>query len=153
MEPLGSLGGEGVQVWDINADGSVVGMIVGRASAGSAKKNVLLGHAFRYHNGAMTDLGTLGGNQSSAAGINNSADVVGTADLGGRNGGSTSFLYLDALSQMFDLDQLIVDQPADAINFVPLEVNDSLDIAGHVEVRQPYGSTQRAAVRLRAIAP
>jgi probable HAF family extracellular repeat protein len=38
-------------------------------------------HAFLYANGAMTDLGTLGGSTSVASGINAHGDVVGSADI------------------------------------------------------------------------
>ena len=34
-------------------------------------------HAFLYSNGRMTDLGTLGGGESHATGINDSGQVVG----------------------------------------------------------------------------
>ena len=48
-------------------------------------------HAFVWSNGAMTDLGTLGGNFSQGVAINRSGEVVGTADT--KVGSSDSFLW------------------------------------------------------------
>ena len=45
--------------------------------------NNFIGHAFLWKNGAMQDLGTLGGVNSSATWINGDGDVVGEADLPG----------------------------------------------------------------------
>ena len=50
----------------------------------------------------MHDLGTLGGRNSNAGGINNSGQVVGFADISSRSG--HAFLYSDG--QMQDLGSL-----------------------------------------------
>jgi probable HAF family extracellular repeat protein len=47
------------------------------------------GHAFLWSNGAMTDLGTLGGLDSKGNAINDLGEVVGTSNTS--NGGSSSF--------------------------------------------------------------
>lgn len=61
-------------------------------------------HAFLYSGGKMTDLGTLGGN-SSASGINNSGQIVGSFDSGGATGAGGAFLYSNGV--MTDLMSLI----------------------------------------------
>jgi probable HAF family extracellular repeat protein len=62
-------------------------------------------HAFLYSNGAMADLGTLGGANSSAHSINNVGEIVGTSDL--TNGAAThAFLYTSG--RLLDLNSLIV---------------------------------------------
>jgi probable HAF family extracellular repeat protein len=48
-------------------------------------------HAFLYSDGKMTDLGTLGGKESVAFGINDAGQIVGWAD--NANGYAHAFLY------------------------------------------------------------
>ena len=57
----------GLTAYGINDSGQIVG---------DAAKSSRAVHAFLYCNGTMQDLGTLGGTNSEAAGINNSAQVV-----------------------------------------------------------------------------
>ena len=69
---LGSLGGSDSEAFGINAAGVIVGTAATAASSTT--------HAFRYANGVMTDLGTLGtGALSYAYGINSAGTVVGSA--------------------------------------------------------------------------
>ena len=67
----------------INASGQVVGF-VGTSTATDA---------FLYSNGTMTDLGTLGGSDSYAYGINDNGQIVGYTDRGGINDNVQAFLY------------------------------------------------------------
>jgi len=64
--------------------------------AGSADTPGGSSHAFLYSDGAMMDLGTLGGTNSDGYGINNAGQVTG--------GSSHAFLYSDG--QMMDLGTL-----------------------------------------------
>jgi len=67
---LGSLGGDYVQVRDINDRGEIVGTAT--TAAGDQ-------HAFLWWQGRMVDLGTLGGSESGAADINNRGQITGVA--------------------------------------------------------------------------
>lgn len=76
LTDLGTLGGTGTwsRAYAINDAGQVVGQSFNAQYTGPFEQN----HAFRWDPGAgMTDLGTLGGANSSATGINNSGTVVG----------------------------------------------------------------------------
>ncbi|MFN3653199.1 MAG: CARDB domain-containing protein [Armatimonadota bacterium] len=79
MIDLGTLGGRTSQAWAINASNQVVG-------GSEVAQNVQ--HAFLWQDlngnhvsdpGEMIDLGTLGGEQSTAYGINDQGQVIGTA--------------------------------------------------------------------------
>lgn len=69
---LGTLGGTNSTAWDINNAGTVVGH-------SGIDPNVPNTHAFRYHGGVMSDLGTLPGGDvfSQAQGINSAGQIVG----------------------------------------------------------------------------
>jgi len=75
MTDLGTLGGTTSRAYAINASGQIVG---DSTTTDDAEQ-----HAFLWQSGTMLDLGTLpGGYYSSASGINNSGQIVGTADSG-----------------------------------------------------------------------
>lgn len=77
------------------------GMVVGMAEYEDAE-NGFVRHAFSYHNGVSTDLGTLYGIHSEANAVNNLGHVVGASDIGGApNWPLTPFLYRDG--SMIDL--------------------------------------------------
>ena len=93
---LGNLGSMNFSsAYGINNSGQVVG-------ESETASGVL--HAFLYSGGAMSDLGTLGGNSSYAYGINNNGQVVGTAATAGNAGQQHAFLY--SAGAMTDLGTL-----------------------------------------------
>jgi probable HAF family extracellular repeat protein len=61
-------------------------------------------HGHIYDHGTLTDLGTLGGNSSSAFDINNRGEVTGIADLPGQYPPYHAFIWRDG--QMIDLGTL-----------------------------------------------
>lgn len=93
--PLGTLGGTRSVAFDLDEAGRVVGWadVTGDATF----------HAFFWENGVMSDLGTLGGPTSIAAGANADDVVVGTADTA--DGSQHAFVYDQG--QIADLADLI----------------------------------------------
>src|SRR5262249_21374250 len=73
--------GAGVTAYGINSSGQVTGCFPSHGAA----------HAFLYTAGTMTDLGTLGGNNSCGYALNASGQVTGYAETG--SGAAHAFLY------------------------------------------------------------
>lgn len=78
----------------INSKGQVVGWAQTDTGA----------RAFLYRNGAMTDLGTLGGNSSYGFALNNRGEVVGDSDLASYPAVDHAFLYRSGM--LMDLSAL-----------------------------------------------
>lgn len=95
--PMGNLGtlpgGDYSIARAINDSGQIVG---GSDNASGQSR------AFLYNNGAMTDLGTLGGSNSNACGINNLGQIVGESKTA--SGETHAFYYF--ANEMFDLGTL-----------------------------------------------
>jgi uncharacterized delta-60 repeat protein len=116
LHSIGRLpGGNTSFAYAINNEGQIAG--------DSLTSNPSITHAFRFNvNGAIEDLGTLGGSQSNAFGINNLGDVVGLAYAA--DGVSHAFLYTDG--HMVDIGQ--VWGPAASM---ARDVNDSGQVVGY----------------------
>ena len=91
------------------------GQIVGYYSIGGRH------HAFQYSDGMMTDLGTLGGNNSYALDINDRGQIIGYSDTS--DGKSHAFLYTDGM--MTDLSVLMGTDSGSAIG-----INNRGDVLG-----------------------
>ncbi len=82
MLPLGTFGGDFAEATAINAAGVVVGMAE-YATVHDARADAFRtrSRAFLWQNGSMRSLGTLGGEDSRAQGINDAGQVVGWSEL------------------------------------------------------------------------
>lgn len=114
--------------YDINDAGQIVGQTCASG---------VYPRAFRRSGGVMSDLGTLGGTGSSAAGINSAGDVVGTAAMPGDRY-SHAFLYDGAMHDLGSLGGAW--SGAD-------DINDGGQIVGFSEVRPLPDRSPHAFVR------
>jgi probable HAF family extracellular repeat protein len=126
----------------INIEGDVVGWSDALLFDAQGNPIEAATHAFRWRNGVMTDLGTLGGSTFSVAnGINDTGEIVGVSDIA--NGASHAFL--DRRNRMVDLGDLANDPK---LNSQADGVNDRGQIVGWSEVRltADHSVAQRAFV-------
>jgi probable HAF family extracellular repeat protein len=102
---LGSLAGLGSTAKDLNDHDQAVGFSVTAVfpAANGASQPTIDYHAFRYSDGKITDLGTLGGTDSAANAINDHGAVVGYSNLAS-DAAMHAFLYSDG--KMTDLGTL-----------------------------------------------
>jgi probable HAF family extracellular repeat protein len=85
MRDLGTVKGPRCEAEDINEHGQIVGSLdTGKKDAKSKYGDVPIWHAFRWENGRMRDL-TARGSHSSAGGIDDSGQIVGSITALGRD--------------------------------------------------------------------
>jgi probable HAF family extracellular repeat protein len=92
---------------DLGTFGGTCGVVGSFANAGSGgainSRGQIIGtsnlagnqahHAFLWNEGALSDLGTLGGDNSEAYWINDAGEIVGRADVGGKQQNHHAFLW------------------------------------------------------------
>ena len=120
MTPLGTLPGTGGESFGTNSwarDINDAGLIVGEADTGD-----YVTHAFLYANGAMLDLGTLGGAASSACAINENGQIVGWALNAA--GAPRAFVIIPAdADDDGEPDTWYADEDEDGINDLMIDLN------------------------------
>lgn len=140
---LGSFGGPDTVPTGITASGQIVGRSTLQGEA-------TLHHAFSWSSGVMTDLTPGSGANSEADGVNNSGQAIGFADENvptlWQNGSSTTPSGLNGIPLDINNPGQIVSYvgssayvwtagtealvASDVINYEPLKLNDSGDVAG-----------------------
>lgn len=109
LADLGTLGGQISSASSINDFGQIVGTSTTGAwatqNAGGIGVSVDASHAFLYSDGAMADLGTLGGDTSQADAINNLGEIVGESEI--TPGDYMEHAFLDENGTMIDLNSLV----------------------------------------------
>ena len=103
MTDLGTLGGTNGFAQCVNHRGQVIGGSSLAANPAACNSGGPGCHAFFWQDGTMTDLGTLGGDNSEAIWLNEAGEVVGSADLAGPSGNQTHDAVLWKDGQIHDL--------------------------------------------------
>jgi|GEM_PF-1887427 len=114
----------------INASGWIAGEF-NRVMSEPNKRLVQMMHAFSYRDGAMTDLGSLGGTASVARAINAAGDIVGYAEVPG----NIQHAFIFHNGKMSDLNELVEHDALAAAGFRNLQcalgINDHGQIVGY----------------------
>ena len=136
---------------DINSSGAVVGNFPFSATSTHGFFNIVIvgtsinpdgyRRAFRYEGGSMADLGTLGGNNSAGADINNRGDIAGSADAGADAALDVRAFLLRPGVTMQDLGRIEVPDPEGGSN--ALGLNEYRRVVG-VSAVGPYTPPESA---------
>ncbi|GAC1493651.1 MAG: hypothetical protein NVS2B14_06890 [Chamaesiphon sp.] len=138
MLDLGTLAGAASVSPEVNHKGHVVGSV----ATGINEKGQVVGtsitangqqHAFLWDQGNMTDLGTLGGKESTAYGINEKGQVVGTSIT--TNGQQHAFLW--DKGNMTDLNALNINSKGMILNQA-MGINMTGQIVGVGTIKNKY---------------
>ncbi|MDQ3744897.1 MAG: Ig-like domain repeat protein, partial [Acidobacteriota bacterium] len=108
------------RAYAINNDGQIVGVALTASVAA---------HAYRLSHGTLTDLGTLGGRNSFANGINEAGLVVGNSDVSASGSSSRAFIWFPDTGNKTDLGTL-----TGGSNSIAYDINASGDAVGSSEV-------------------
>ncbi len=130
MKDLGTLGGTNSFATGINASGQAVGYSEPPGGTCWLGTNNIC-HAFLYSGGVMKDLGTLGGNESSAIGIADDGTVAGNSYIASGYANSHAFVY-QGLS-LRDLGTLCAGAACGYYSHA-VAVNSNGDVAGVADV-------------------
>ncbi|MBV9570309.1 MAG: DUF3466 family protein [Alphaproteobacteria bacterium] len=127
MRDLGTIAGDTSSGQHINDKGHVVGA---STINGFDNRN----HAFLYKDGAMQDLGSLGGNSqftdfSAAYGINIKDEVVGSTYRKYQGGAAYQIAFVWKKGKMTDLEKLVDASGADYRFYTATAINDAGQIA------------------------
>lgn len=113
----------------INNGGDIVGFSTTLTTGGLDALSAGPGRGFLYHNGTLTNLGTLGGNLTSPRHINDAGQIVGA----GRDaaGNDTAFIYQNGA--IHDLNALVSSSAGLRFTVAPSINNDGVAIATGVD--------------------
>jgi probable HAF family extracellular repeat protein len=128
---LGTLGGPGSAATGVNDAGQVAGTADTSKFESGGGVTHYFQHAAIWQAGKVTDLGTLGGLESSAMAINSSGQVVGSADMANSNDPPHATLWEQG--KIIDLNPLINALPANVIMRNATAIADD----GKIEVEGP----------------
>lgn len=123
MRDLGTLGGNGEAT--VAQDIANTGQIVGSSQTASAET-----HAFAWSSGSMRDLGTLGGNYSGAFAVNELGHIVGGSRIPNAPASNAGHAVLWRDGQVVDLNEHVINLPADVALEVAKGINDDGVIVG-----------------------
>jgi probable HAF family extracellular repeat protein len=123
MRDIGTLGGNGesTEARDIADNGQIVGR--SQNAAGES-------HGFTSTNGVLTDLGTLGGGESGAYGVNENGQIVGYSRIADVDPFLAPHATLWVDGEIVDLNEHVIDLPADVQLQSAFDINDDGVIVG-----------------------
>jgi probable HAF family extracellular repeat protein len=132
----------GAHGWGLNTWGTLGGSnsfaraTNGSITVGEAQTVQQVYHAFAAdYQGQMSDLGTLGGPNSMAYGLNDAGVIVGASETPGTNAPTVAFIYRDGAMSSLDVS-------FGGSGSAAYDVNNVGQIVGHAAVSSPTGQTR-----------